>query len=194
MKPHSILSARSLSLVLVCSAPLAAQDMHVPGPEHQKLAKGAGSWDCVVEAMGMDGKPATSKATSETKMLPGGFWLVEEFTGDFMGQPFQGHGVFGYDPAKAKYVGSWVDSMAPSLLVMEGTFDRDGKVQTMIGQGPGMDGKMTTLRMVTTWKDDNTKVFQMFAPGPDGKEACGLTITYTRRAAKAGAAGLPAKK
>ena len=168
--------------------------MATPGPEHQLLAKDAGSWDAVIETTGPDGKPAKSKASSETR-VHGGFWIIEDFTGDFMGTPFQGHGMTGYDPTKGKFVGSWADSMAPQLLVMEGTYDKAAKKLTMTGQGPGMDGKMVTLRMVTTWKDDNTRVFQMFMPGPDGKEVCGLTITYTRRAAKAaGAPGAPPKR
>jgi hypothetical protein len=179
---------------LLTAAVMPAQDAQVPGPEHQKLAKDAGTWDCVVETTGPDGKPSKSKATSVCRMQPGGFWLVEDFTGDFMGQPFHGHGVLGYDPLKGKYVGSWCDSMTPSLMVTEGTFDKDGKVLTTTGQGPGMDGKMTTLRLVTTAKDDNTRVFQMFMPGPDGKEACGLTITYTRRAGKPGAPDAAPKK
>jgi hypothetical protein len=42
-------------------------------------------------------------------------------------------------------------------------------------------------RMVTTEKDANTRVFEMFVPGPDGKEMKVMTITYTRRAQKGAA-------
>jgi uncharacterized protein DUF1579 len=175
-----------LALSLSLTATLAAQgeEMPKPGPEHQKLAKTAGTWDAVVESTSKDGKPEKTKGTAERRTF-GGFWLTEDFTGTFAGMPFQGHGVLGYDPIKKKYVESWSDSMSPVLMTLEGTFDKDGKVLTMTGQGPGMGGKMVTMRAVTTCKDDNTMVFEMFTPGPDGKDVKMLTITYTRRGGKA---------
>jgi hypothetical protein len=74
--------------------------------------------------------------------------------------------------------------MSPSLLVSSGTFDKDGKVLTMTGKGPGMDGKLVEMRMVSTMPDANSEMFEMFMPGPDGKEIRTLKITYTRRAEK----------
>jgi hypothetical protein len=34
---------------------------------------------------------------------------------------------------------------------------------------------------VTEYKDPDTRVFTMYFPGPDGKEAPGMRITYKRR-------------
>jgi hypothetical protein len=170
--------------VCLLAVPLAAQAMPSPGKEHQKLAASVGTWDAVIEAVGEDGKSTTTKGVSVRRMGPGGFWLIDEFEGDVMGQKFVGHGVNGYDPLQSKYVGSWSDSMSPSLLVSSGNFDKDGKVLTMTGKGPGMDGKMVEMRLVTTAPDANTEVFEMFMPGPDGKEMRMLKITYTRRAEK----------
>jgi hypothetical protein len=36
-------------------------------------------------------------------------------------------------------------------------------------------------RAVTEYKDNNNRVFSMYAPGPDGKEVLGMRITYKRR-------------
>jgi len=171
------------SLALL-AAPLAAQEMPKPGPEHQRLAKEVGTWDAVVESVGMDGKPEKSKGENVTTAMSG-FWIVDSFAGSFAGAPFLGHGVLGYDQVKKKYVQSWVDSMSPILMVFEGSFDKDGKVLTMTGTGPSAGGKPVAMRTVTTWKDDNTKVFELFEAGPDGKEMRMLTITYTRRAGRA---------
>jgi len=170
---------------LALAVPLAAQqpEMPKPGPEHQRLAKEVGTWDAVIESTGM-GKPEKSKGENETKPM-GGFWFVDAFAGSFAGAPFLGHGVIGYDPVKKKYVQSWCDSMSPMLMMFEGTFDKDGKVLTMTGSGPSTGGKTVAMRTVTTWKDDNTKVFELFETGPDGKEMRMLTITYTRRTGKA---------
>jgi len=184
---------RSLLVAFLVSLPLFAQDgqMPQPGPEHQKLHAHAGTWDAVIESTGPDGKPSKSLGVSEMKMALGGFWLVDDFTAEFMGMQFQGHGLTGYDPVKGKYVATWVDSMSPSLLVLEGSYDKDGKVLTMSGPCTGMDGKPAQCRTVSTSVDANTMVFEMYMTGGDGTEALGMKITYTRRAAKPGA-GKPA--
>ena len=33
---------------------------------------------------------------------------------------FHGQGQTGYDPNKKKYVGTWVDSISPTIMIMEG--------------------------------------------------------------------------
>ena len=114
----------------------------------------------------------------------GGFWLVDHFTGEFGGMKFEGRGFTGYDPIKGKYVGTWFDSMSPSMMVLEGSYDAAGKVLTMTGMGVGMDGKPAMHRMVTTHTGADTMEFEMFVTGEDGKEAPMMKISYTRRAEK----------
>ncbi|MFO1050639.1 MAG: DUF1579 domain-containing protein [Planctomycetota bacterium] len=177
----------SLFALLSFALPLAAQDtpeMPKPGKEHQKLQASVGTWDAVMEMTGEDGKPMTSKGVSVRHMAAGGFFLIDDFEGEMMGMKFVGHGLTGYDPLKGKYVGTWIDSMSPNLGVSEGGFDKEGKVLTMTMTGPGMDGKPVTMRMVSTMTDANTEVFEMFAPGPDGKEMRMMKITYNKRVEK----------
>jgi len=175
----------SLVSFLFAALPLLAQVPTPPTAEHQKLAASAGTWDVLMETVGEDGKPVQGKGTSTQRLGCGGLWLLDDFTSaNFMGGPFDGHGVTGYDPAKGKYVLTWVDSWTTSLMFMEGSYDKDGKVLTMTGTGVGMDNKPAKYRHVTTWKNADSFVFEMFVTGADGKEAQMMTITYTRRAAK----------
>jgi hypothetical protein len=174
--------------------PLAAQEMPQPTAEHKKLAINAGTWDAVMSMTGPDGKAIEGKATSVIRLACGGLWLIDDFsTPNFMGGPFEGHGVTGYDPVKGKYIGTWVDSMLTTFMTIEGTYDRTGKVLTMTGMGPGPDGNALKHTMVTTWHGTDKYVFEMFVTGADGKNVPTLTITYTRRAEKAGDAKAPAK-
>lgn len=166
-------------LSLAIALPLAAQ-MPQPTVEHQKLNEFVGVWDVTLD-MGTEDQPAKSKGTCVRRQPLGGFWLVDKFQAQVMGQNFSGLGTTGYDPAKKKYVGTWIDSLAPSVMVTEGSFDKTGKILTMSGLAPDATGKLVMNRTVTTIKDKNTHVFQMFAPGPDGKELTMLTITYKRR-------------
>src|SRR5207237_6024874 len=94
------------------SAPPQGQEMPIPkpGPEHEILKKDVGVWDATVETtMEPGGKPNVTKGVETNTLLGGGLWMVQDFKGEFMGVPFQGHGVAGYDPFKKKYVGTWVD-------------------------------------------------------------------------------------
>jgi hypothetical protein len=117
----------------------------------------------------------------ETNTMLGDLWLVTDFKSEMMGQPFQGHGIAGYDPARKKYVSTWTDSMSTTLGMMDSTYDAATRTMTGSMEAPDTTGKPTTHRMVTEWKDTDTRVFSICAPGPDGKEFCGLKITYKRR-------------
>jgi hypothetical protein len=154
---------------------MAQPAMPKPGPEHALMKKLAGDWDATVFFMG-----GQSKATSHQTLDLGGFWLLTDFQGDFGGMEFRGRGTMGYDPIKKKYVSTWVDSMSPSLMVMEGTFSKDGKSFTEEGVGPGPDGKPTKMKSISEFKDDNTILWTMYNI-VDGKEQEALKITYQRK-------------
>jgi hypothetical protein len=152
-----------------------------PGPEHEVLKSDVGTWEATVESF-MPGAPApmTSKGT-ETNTLVGGLWLVTEFKADMMGMPFQGHGVTGWDPTKKKYVGSWVDTLSTGLGLSESTYDAASKTMTGTFEGPDPSGQVQKMKSVVTWKDPDTRVFTMSGPGPDGKDATYMRITYKRK-------------
>jgi hypothetical protein len=165
--------AMVVSLVFVSAALAQAPQ---PGAEHEKLKRLEGTWDAVVK-MG----EGESKGVAVYKMELGGLWLASEFQGEFEGQKFSGRGFDGYDPVKKKFVSVWIDSMSSSPMVTEGTYDKDGKVLTMTGEGPGPDGKPAKYKMTTEHKDKDTLFWTMYGPGPDGKEGPMFTITYKRR-------------
>ena len=181
MFPRSF-SLLPVLLVLAPSAPLASQEMPKPQAEHRELARSVGTWDAVIQMMGVDGRLHASKGVSVRKAGPGGFWVVDDFEGEMNGVPFTGHGALGYDPRKQEYVQSWV-SMTPALLVFTGTFDRTGKVLTMTGEGQGIDGAPIRMKNVTTWTGVDSMTLEVFVLLPDGREEKNMTITYTRRAA-----------
>ena len=175
----------SSALVLTALATAAAQDippMPKPGPEHQLLKDDEGTWDATVEMFGQPGAPPmTSKGVETNTMGCNGLCLITDFKGEMMpGMTFHGHGTTVFDAVKKKYVGSWTDSMSAGLSIGESTYDAAAKRATGWMEGPDMTGKMVKMRSVVDYKDD-TRVFTMFMPGPDGKETMGMRITYTRR-------------
>jgi hypothetical protein len=153
--------------------------MPKPGPEHEVLKKSVGTWDATVEMCDPTGAPvSTSKGVETNALSLGGLWLVSDFRGEMMGQPFQGHGVSGYDPVKKKYVGTWVDSMSVGLATMEGTWDPKTNTMTEWMEGPDPSGKVSKMKAVSEWKDDSTRVFSMYE---EGKDKPSMRITYKKK-------------
>ncbi|MBK8096510.1 MAG: DUF1579 domain-containing protein [Planctomycetes bacterium] len=184
MKLPLLAAALSFVLAPVVSAqegkePPAGQqgEMPKPGKEHQRLAAMVGTWDATMEMAGM---PA-SKGVSTITMTLGGFWLVDQFVADIGGMPFEGRGTTGYDPIKGKHVATWVDCWSSGLTVTEGSYDEKTKTLTMTGDGYDQMGQKVKVKHVTTHKDANTNVFEMFQTGADGKEVKLMTVTYVRR-------------
>lgn len=172
MKTLRLFAAAALAVGL--AAPTArAQEPPKPGPEHEMLKKLEGTWEATMKGMGME-----SKGTMTYKMEVGGLWLTSNFEGDFGGMKFQGKGFDTYDAGKKKFIGVWVDSMMTVPLIMEGTYDADKKAMTLIGEGPGPDGKPTKMRTVSHFQDADTMHFEMFMG--DSKEP-GFTISYKRK-------------
>ena len=156
-----------------------------PLPEHAILAQEAGTWDATIKtfAGGPGSEPAVSQGKETNEVLAGGLWVLSRFEGSFGGVPFEGRGQYGYDPVKKKYVGTWIDSMSTILSVLEGEYDAKSKTMTYIGDGydPALKAKFTQ-KMVTTTKDDGTRVFTLFMKFESQKdEVKFMEIAYTKR-------------
>jgi hypothetical protein len=159
-----------------------------PGPEQAVLKQDEGSWDATIETRTDAAEPPqVSKGVETNTMMGGGLWLIQNFKGDMGGMPFEGHGVAGFDANKKKYVGTWVDSMSPSIMPTEGTYDSKKKLMSSTIDSIGPDGKPLKLRSTMEYKSDGQRVFTMYMPGPDGKDFPMMKITYKRRSASAGA-------
>ncbi|HXK12657.1 MAG TPA: DUF1579 domain-containing protein [Vicinamibacteria bacterium] len=152
--------------------------MPQPGPEHEMLKKDVGTWDATVESFMAPGAPATVSKGTETVTMMGGFWQLTEFKSEMMGQPFEGRGTTGYDPAKKKFVGTWVDTMTPSYYTVEATYDAAKRTMSTVMEGPDPSGQVGRTKATTEWKDADNRVFTMY--GPDGQTVM-MRITYKRR-------------
>ena len=181
----------SKALVRLCivasivSAPAMGQTLPKPTAEHKVLAADEGTWDATIKsfAAGPDAEPMVSKGTEVNTVLTGGLWALSKFDGDFGGMKFEGRGQFGYDPIKKKYVGSWIDSLNPTLSVLEGTYDSKTKTMTFVGEATDPSTKSKyTQKMVTTAKADGTRVFTLYIKFDGGADEVKLMeVNYQRR-------------
>ncbi len=151
-----------------------------PGPEHELLKSEVGTWDATIEINLSPGSPIqVSRGIAQSRLGCGGFWLITDFTNETTG--FEAHGISGFDPAKGKYVGTWVDPMRNFLTISEGTYDPVTRTMTMWSETSGPQGRMLRWRETTERKDDNTRVWRTIFKGSDGKDFEMMRAIYTRR-------------
>ena len=152
-----------------------------PGPQHAALKSMAGSWKSSVKMWMGPGEPQVSEGSSESVMILGDRYLKQDDTGSFMGHPFQGLGIMGYDNLEKKYVMSWVDTAGTGIMTASGTADPGGKSYTFKGTMiDATTGKPTKYKETVRVIDENTHVFEMYG-WHGGKEVKEMEITYTRK-------------
>jgi len=162
---------------LFAAMPLTAQEMKMPkpGPEHQWLMEGAGTWDAIAKSEGKE-----SKGVLSCKAGINGLWVVEHYLGDANGVKFEGHGATSYDVGTKKFVNVWIDSMITRPMVSEGTYDKEKKVLTLVGNMPTGEGKSMKTTITITYKDADNKVLSLRGD-MGGKDFEMVEITYKRR-------------
>ncbi|MBW3565197.1 MAG: DUF1579 domain-containing protein [Acidobacteria bacterium] len=152
-----------------------------PGEQHARLAKMAGEWKVAGKFWMEPGDPVVSEGTSSRRMMLDGRVLAESFTSEFMGVPFAGHGMTGYDNVTGKWWTTWNDSMSTGILTMEGQCTESGDVCTWIGSNiDPMTGKTMYTKMVGRSRNDRETI-ESWVIGPDGKETRTMELVYTRK-------------
>jgi hypothetical protein len=153
-----------------------------PGPAHRMLEKMAGRWTTLTKQWMEPGKPPVeSTGTSEQKMLFGGRYLHQEFSGDMMGTPFTGIGLTGYDNQKQRYVSTWIDSMSTAIFFFEGSGDPEERTITQVCRYEDPVRGPMKLRSVTRIVDDLTHQFEMYGTDKSDIEQKMMEITYLRK-------------
>jgi hypothetical protein len=152
-----------------------------PGEPHKALATTAGTYTVKTKTWhDPSAPPMEETGTAKRSMVFDGRVLVEEFSGTYMGAPFSGRGMTGYDNVSGKYWSTWNDSMSTGMIVTEGTCDAKqsctfkGSYNDPIKKGP------VKTRMTSRWTSPTTEVFEMYGPGKDGKEMKMMEMTYTK--------------
>ena len=155
-----------------------------PGPQHAMLTRMAGEWSCTVKYQMDPSQPMQeAQSTATITSLMDGRYTQEVDSGQMMGMPFSGMGLYGYDNVIGKYVFTWIDNMGTGIMTSVGTADASGKVISWVGTtSDPMTGKPSKARMVTTVLDDDHHTFEMYGTPPGAKkEMKMMTIDYVRK-------------
>jgi Protein of unknown function (DUF1579) len=153
-----------------------------PGAPHKALAATAGNYDLKIRSWQDANAPAMEDTGTATRaMILDGRVLAESVSSKMMDQPWNGHGMSGYDNVTQKYWSTWNDSMSTGLMVSEGTCDAKQACTYTGSWTHPVTKKLTKSRMATRWTSPTTQIFEMYGPDRSGKEMKMLEITYTKK-------------
>ncbi len=158
------------------------RELATPGAPHKLLANMAGTWNvrstCWMEP---GSPPVESTGISEQKMILGGRFLHQEYSGEMMGSPFNGIGIVGFDNQTKNYVSTWMDTWGTAIYYFEGSADADGMTITQTCDYDDPVRGPVKWRSVTRIVDISTMKFEMYTTDRSGKEEKMAEMTYTRK-------------
>lgn len=156
-----------------------------PQKDHEWLQQLVGEWASEMSCqMGPDQPPQSSQGTESVRSL-GGFWTVGEGQGDAPGcGPVTSLMTLGFDPAKGKYVGTFVASMMSMIWHYEGSLSDDGKSLVLDTEGPVMtsEGGTAKYQDIITFLTPDHRTLTSRVLGADGQWTEFMTAHYRRKA------------
>ena len=156
------------------------QEYMTPGPNHEMLAKMVGEWKTEISSwMAPDMPPTMTEGKSVCESILGGRYFRTKETASFMGMPFEGSSISGYDNATDKFFSVWIDNMGTGVMMTEGTYDEATKTFTYTGSGTGITGEYK-VREIIKHINDNESMFTMYMEEGGNPEMKMMEIKYTR--------------
>lgn len=154
--------------------------------EHQWLQQLAGEWTFETECdMGPD-KPR-EKGGGREAVRSFGTWIIAEGEGGEPGSGWKSVMTLGYDPARGRFVGTFVATMMTHLWVYEGSLDESGTKLTLDTEGPNFtDGRIVKYQDIIGITEDGRRTLSSRMLGDDGQWHEFNTAQYRRAVAAAG--------
>ncbi|WP_080777346.1 DUF1579 domain-containing protein [Chryseobacterium phocaeense] len=178
-------SAKEWKPVDSATAMKAWMEYSTPGEMQKTLAASDGNWTGTTTTwMENGGNPVTSQSECTNKMILGGRYQQSTYKGNFMGMPFEGMSLMGYDNTKKKFVSTWVDNMGTGIMHAEGDWNPSKKSIELKGKmtDPARPGEECDFREVYTFTDANNHMMEMYGPdSKTGKEYKTMEIKFTRK-------------
>lgn len=132
-----------------------------------------------VTGTGDDGQGNKSKVdgTAVAKMDVGGKWLTQDVTAKMGEMQTHGRLQVGYDETTKTFVSSWIDDMAPVILVAKGT--KAGNVITLTSDEVEMMGQKMKFKIIYTQTSRDVHSEQVQMDMGQGFQTV-LDLTFTR--------------
>ena len=154
-----------------------------PRAEHAWLEQLVGEWETEMEAsMGPGQPPVTHTGTETVRSLS--VWVVCDGTTAMPGGgAARSVMTLGFDPARGKFVGTFVGSMMTNLWLYEGELDAAGRVLTLDAEGPSFadPAKAAKYKDAIEVVSPSHRVMTSRFLGDDGQWHLFMTAHYRRR-------------
>lgn len=156
--------------------------MAEPQKEHRWLERMLGDWTWEAEAPAHADRPASRETGSEYVRSLGGLWVVGDMRSSGSGDNPGGESILtlGFDPARGRFVGTFVSSMMAYLWVYDG--ELEGDTLTLYAEGPSFtdEGGMSRYRDVIELRGDSERVMTSHQETADGSWLPFMTMRYRR--------------
>lgn len=160
--------------------------MELPQPqaEHLWLHKLVGEWRFEHDCSPAPDQPAEKLTGTETVRSLGGLWTIGDIDGTMPdGGSSRSVMTLGYDPAKKKFVGSFIASVMTHFWPYEGSLNPTTNTLTLDSEGPSFadQTKMTKYQDIITFIDDNHRTLSSQYLDDQGQWQPFMTAHYYRK-------------
>ncbi|MHC5023238.1 MAG: DUF1579 family protein [Planctomycetota bacterium] len=155
-----------------------------PGEHHQKLEPFAGQWTYTIQMWEYpDAEPMETDGAIEYKWILDGRYLLGHYTGEFMGEAFEGFDLIGYDNFRGEYITLWIDSHSTAFTQSTGKFNEKKNAFTHRGQHDNVMTGQKNMPFKTTTGFDGEDAFTMkwMSPAENGEMFLGMKLVATRK-------------
>ncbi len=153
-----------------------------PGESHKLMEDFVGTWNSTV-TMWMDpsAPPTVSKGSVTFKLIFDGRFLYGDYLGEFMGSPFKGINIMGYDNAKKEFFSVWIDNTTTGLLSSTGIYDpQEKKFHFKAVMFDPISGQTLEMREEAYFASKDEYISVTYAKPKDGQEFKNMEIKYSR--------------
>jgi len=157
------------------------QTAMTPSEGHARLMPMVGTWRTTTTFNMAPGAPdQVSSGKSVHRLVLGGRFLEQHYTGTSMGMPFEGVGYTGYDNVRKRYVGTWMDTFGTGLMNSLGTGRPTDQRIDMICEAIEPSGEKRLFDAIVRIRDHGHHSYEMWTNGPNGKSYRVMLVEYER--------------
>jgi len=154
-----------------------------PGPRHLSLMRLDGDY-VTKEKYYPPGQstPLESDGTATLRSEMGGRFIVERNAGGYLGEPYIGLRIYGFNNGTKKYEGVWTSSKSTAVISLLGDSKDGGMTIEYTGTyHEDTTGSMRTMQITLHILDPDHFEVQVIRTMPDGSPGPKLVSLYTRK-------------